>query len=217
MPRSGIAGSYGSSIFSFLTPWRLPQKLNGKEFACNVGDAETQVRFLGGEDPFEEEMATHSSILAWEIPWTEKPGGLQSMGLPGAGHDWVTKQQRASMLFSTAAVPIDIPTNSVRGFPLFYTLSSKKCLGFSWPFILSSQVLNQLVKYHEKNVLKFLIEMHWIFRLIWKRMVIFVWLRFPKHGQSIFLNLSRHSLMSLYISCQIYFYLLSNFNVENSE
>ena len=45
-------------------------------------------------------------------------------------------------------------------------------------------------------------------------MVIFAWLRFPKHGQSIFLNLSRHSLMSLYISCQIYFYLLSNFNAR---
>ena len=41
---------------------------------------ETQVRFLGREDPLEKEMATHSSILAWEIPWTEKPGGLQSMG-----------------------------------------------------------------------------------------------------------------------------------------
>ena len=36
---------------------------------------------LGGEDPLEEEMATHSSILAWEIPWPEDPGGLQSMGL----------------------------------------------------------------------------------------------------------------------------------------
>ena len=42
---------------------------------------ETQVRFLGWEDPLEEEMAAHSSILAWKIPWTEKPGGLQSMGL----------------------------------------------------------------------------------------------------------------------------------------
>ena len=41
---------------------------------------ETQVLFLGWEDPPEKEMATHSSILAWEIPWTEEPGGLQSMG-----------------------------------------------------------------------------------------------------------------------------------------
>ena len=42
---------------------------------------ETQVRSLGGEDPLEKRMATHSSILAWRIPWTEEPGGLQSMGL----------------------------------------------------------------------------------------------------------------------------------------
>ena len=41
---------------------------------------ETQVRSLGWEDPLEEEMATHSSVLAWRIPWTEEPGGLQSMG-----------------------------------------------------------------------------------------------------------------------------------------
>ena len=43
---------------------------------------ETWVRFLDPEDPLEKEMATHSSILAWEIPWTEEPGRLQSMGLP---------------------------------------------------------------------------------------------------------------------------------------
>ena len=41
---------------------------------------ETRVRFLGWEDALEKEMATHSTILAWEIPWTEEPGGLQSMG-----------------------------------------------------------------------------------------------------------------------------------------
>ena len=41
---------------------------------------ETQVQSLGQEDPLEEETATHSSILAWEIPWTEEPGGLQSIG-----------------------------------------------------------------------------------------------------------------------------------------
>ena len=42
---------------------------------------ETWVQFLGWEDPLGKEMATHSSILAWEIPWTEEPGGLQSVGL----------------------------------------------------------------------------------------------------------------------------------------
>ena len=41
---------------------------------------ETRVGFLGWEDPLEEEMASHSNILAWRIPWTEEPGGLQSMG-----------------------------------------------------------------------------------------------------------------------------------------
>ena len=41
---------------------------------------ETWVQFLGREDPLEKEMATHSSVLAWKIPWTEEPGGLQSMG-----------------------------------------------------------------------------------------------------------------------------------------
>ena len=41
---------------------------------------ETQVRFQGWEDPLEKEMATHSSVLAWKIPWTEEPGKLQSMG-----------------------------------------------------------------------------------------------------------------------------------------
>ena len=44
---------------------------------------ETQVRSMGQEDPLEKGGATHSSILAWKIPWTEEPGGLQSMGLQG--------------------------------------------------------------------------------------------------------------------------------------
>ena len=47
---------------------------------------ETQVRFMGWEDPLEKEMATHSSILAWIIPWTEEPGRLQSMALQRVGH-----------------------------------------------------------------------------------------------------------------------------------
>ena len=48
---------------------------------------ETQVQSLGQEDPLEKRMATHSSILAWRIPWTEAPGGLQSMGLQRVGHN----------------------------------------------------------------------------------------------------------------------------------
>ena len=48
---------------------------------------ETQVRSLGREDPLEKEMATHSSTLAWRIPWREEPGRLQSMGSQRVGHD----------------------------------------------------------------------------------------------------------------------------------
>ena len=47
----------------------------------------TQVRSLDQGDPLEKEMATHSSVLAWRIPWTEEPGGLQSMGSQRVGHD----------------------------------------------------------------------------------------------------------------------------------
>ena len=46
-----------------------------------------QVQSLGQEDPLEEDTATHCSILAWRIPWTEEPGGLQSLGLQRVGHD----------------------------------------------------------------------------------------------------------------------------------
>ena len=51
---------------------------------------ETQVQSLGQEDPLEKEMATHSSILAWKIPWMEEPGRLQSMGSQRVGHNRVT-------------------------------------------------------------------------------------------------------------------------------
>ena len=55
---------------------------------------ETWVQSLGWEDPLEKEMATHTSILAWEIPQTEVSGGLQSMGWQRVGHDLATKQQQ---------------------------------------------------------------------------------------------------------------------------
>ena len=55
---------------------------------------ETRVRSLGQEDTLKKEMATHSSILAWEIPWTEESGGLQSMGSQRVGYDLVTEQRQ---------------------------------------------------------------------------------------------------------------------------
>ena len=55
----------------------FPSGSDGKESDCNV---ETRVQSLGWEDPLEKGMATHSNILAWRIPWTEEPGGRQSMG-----------------------------------------------------------------------------------------------------------------------------------------
>ena len=54
---------------------------------ANAGD-------VGWEDPLEKEMATHSSILAWEIPWTEESGRLQSMGSQRVGHNLATQQQQ---------------------------------------------------------------------------------------------------------------------------
>ena len=55
---------------------------------------ETWVRSLGQEDPLEKELASHSSIFAWEIPWTEEPGGLQSMGSQRVRHKLAIKQQQ---------------------------------------------------------------------------------------------------------------------------
>ena len=62
---------------------------------------ETLIPSLGGKDPLEKGMATHPSILAWRIPWTEEPGGLQSMGLQRVGHDWVTNTFSFTLVFHT--------------------------------------------------------------------------------------------------------------------
>ena len=61
---------------------------------------ETWVGSLGQEDALEKEMAAHSSILAWEIPWTEEPGGLQSMGLPKVRPEFATKQQQQQQVMT---------------------------------------------------------------------------------------------------------------------
>ena len=66
----------------------FPGGSEGKAFAYNVGDPGS---IPGSRDPLEKEMAIHSSTPAWEIPWTEEPGGLQSMGSQSVVHDLVTK------------------------------------------------------------------------------------------------------------------------------
>ena len=76
----------------------IPRCLSGKESTCNQ---ETQVRSLGQEEHQEKEMATHSSILVWDIPWTEDPGGLQFMESQRVKHDFVTKQQQYLGIMST--------------------------------------------------------------------------------------------------------------------
>ena len=58
-----------------------------KNTPANAGDVRDRVRSLGWEDPLEQEMATHSNILAWIIPWAEEPGGLQSMRSQRVGYD----------------------------------------------------------------------------------------------------------------------------------
>ena len=65
----------------------FPSGSDSKESACNVGDPGS---VPGLRDPLEKEVAIHSNILAWKIPETEEPGGLQSMGSQIAGHDSVT-------------------------------------------------------------------------------------------------------------------------------
>ena len=65
---------------------------------CLPAMRETRVRSLGQEDPLEKEMATHSSILAWKIPWTEETDGLQSMGSQRVQHDWATSLSFFSFL-----------------------------------------------------------------------------------------------------------------------
>ena len=71
----------------FIPEWTdrsFPAGSGGKESACNAGDTDSIPRW---EDHLEKGMATHSSILAWRIPWIEEPGGIPSMGSQRVGHD----------------------------------------------------------------------------------------------------------------------------------
>ena len=84
------------SIHPYIHPYTVfPGGSDGKASACNAGD---WVQSLGWEDPLENEMACHSSILAWKISWTEEPGWLQSMGLQRVGHDWATEMNWTDLI-----------------------------------------------------------------------------------------------------------------------
>ena len=82
-----LAGFHVASI----CPLGFPAGSVGTESAWNSGDTRDACSIPGWGRSLEEEMATHSSILAWKISWTEEPSGLQSMGLQRVGHDWATK------------------------------------------------------------------------------------------------------------------------------
>ena len=101
-------------------------------------ETQVHVRSLGQEDPLEQGMAIHSIILAWKIPWTEQPGGLQSVKLQRVGHDWVTKHKgtQTKLDASVEGEPISVALlgmkimNSVLKMKDCYLLSLKKYLTF---------------------------------------------------------------------------------------
>jgi len=110
-------------------PWWL------RRYSVLLTMQETWVWSLGWEDPLEKEMATHSSTLAWKIPWTEEHGGLQSTGSQKVGHDWTTSLSLSSSNLLKLIIIImisiknqhvwwyDIITNNCIWFPGLQTLS----------------------------------------------------------------------------------------------
>ena len=80
---------------NYLSELKQAMSFPGDSMVKNLpAKQKTWVQSLGWEGPLEKEMATHSSVLAWEIPWTEEPGGLQSTASQRVGHNLATKQQR---------------------------------------------------------------------------------------------------------------------------
>ena len=83
----GISLNYSVYIIVINTPYGTSGFPDGSVVKNLPAIRETNIQSLGQEDPLEKEMTIHSSILAWEIPWTEQPGGLQSMGSQTVGHN----------------------------------------------------------------------------------------------------------------------------------
>ena len=103
--------------------------LSGKESTCNMGDIGTWFWSLGQEDPLEKGKATHSSILAWRIPWTEESGALQSMGSQRIRHSWSDRactHTQFLLLNSISAVAVSVTC--------FLKLMIQFCFWLSWVF-----------------------------------------------------------------------------------
>ena len=103
---------------------------------------ETWVWFLGWEDPLEKGMATYSSFLARRIPWTEEPGGLQSLGSQSVGQDWVTHFLPTRLLGTASGVMYHLKTLTVQ----LSLSASYDCIAFSsrstfhWPALWDSKI-----------------------------------------------------------------------------
>ena len=109
------------------------------------------VQSLGWEDPLEEVVATHSSILAWEIPWTEKLGGLWSMGSQKCRTDWVTKQQQIIRLLVNAWKSQYVLTKGVTILSLVETFFPPSFLSLFSLYKSKCRIQNQIV---DSNVSK---------------------------------------------------------------
>ena len=88
-----------------------------KTLPANAGDADLQFQSLGQEEPLEEEMATHSSFFAWRIPWTEGPGGLQSMGLQSDATEQLTLSLFFPHFLHQWCVCVNLPVPPSHPFP----------------------------------------------------------------------------------------------------
>ena len=115
LPYKLVVSKLGARLFVFYPPvfaWHKTTSpgafqvaLVGKTLLANAGDLRDEVLTLGREDPLKEGITTHSSLLAWRISWTEKPGGLQSMGSHRVGDDWSGSRHRVvPTLFALASL-----------------------------------------------------------------------------------------------------------------
>ena len=150
-----------SRVFSSTTIWKHQfSSTQPSQSAKNLPAVqETWVQSLGWEDPLEKEMATHSSILAWKISWTEEAGGLQSMGSQRVGDNWATNTQHTAFFMVQLSHPymttgesiaLTLQTLSAKWYLCFLNMLSRFVIAFlarskhlliSWLLSLSTLIL----------------------------------------------------------------------------